>query len=386
MIKREISDKIKELSSKYPVIQITGPRQSGKTTLVKELFSDYEYKNLENLDQRLIAEEDPKRFLALGSGKKMIIDEVQEVPSLMSYIQTEVDEQKINSQFVITGSQNFKIAETVSQSLAGRVAIFELLPFSYSEISSTKFGSLSTEELVYTGFFPGIYKQNISPIDFYRNFTNTYVTKDVRQIKNIGNLSTFQRFLGLLAGRVGQVLNMSSLANDTGISAKTIEQWLSLLEASYLIIRLQPYFENTSKRLIKSPKIYFTDTGLVCYLLGIDSKEELEKHFIYGSLFENFVILDKLKHIFNSGENSRLYFWRDNKGVEVDLIEDRGLDKNLIEIKSSKTFNIDFVKNIKSVRKVLEDRYTLNSYIVYDGDVEQEIHDSKIVNWRHFLN
>lgn len=384
MIKRKIRKKIKELKDKYPVIQVTGPRQSGKTTLVKEIFKDYEYKNLEDPNQRSLAMKDPRAFLKLGTGAKMIIDEVQRVPELVSYIQVEVDEQKINSQFVITGSQNFMISETVSQSLAGRVAIFELLPFTYSELKGER-GQFKIEELLLSGMFPAVQALNTDPVDFFRDFTDTYITKDVRTIKNIGDLSTFQRFLELLAGRTGQLLNMSSLSNDVGISVKTVEQWLSILEASYLIIRLQPFFENTTKRLVKSPKIYFTDTGLVAYLLGINSTKELTNHFIYGSLFENFVIIEKLKDIYNTRRNERLYFWRDNKGVEIDLLVDKGLQKELVEIKSSKTFNADFMKNINLVRPILDSKYQTSSHVVHMGDYNQSVKEIKMENWEKYL-
>lgn len=384
MQKRIITSKILELSEKYPVIQVTGPRQSGKTTLVRDLFPNHEYKNLENPDERSYATSDPRAFLKLGSGTKMIIDEVQEVPDLVSYIQVEVDENKINSQFVITGSQNFAISETVSQSLAGRVGIFELLPFGYTELEVTK-KNIKIQDLILNGMFPSVRVNNYDSIDFYRDFTNTYITKDVRSIKNIGDLSTFQRFLELLAGRVGQIINMSSLSNDVGISVKTVEQWLSILEASYLIIRLQPFFENTRKRLVKSPKIYFTDTGLVAYLLGINSIEELSKHYVYGSLFENFIIVEKLKEIYNTRRNERLYFWRDNKGVEIDLILDKGLQKDLIEIKSSKTYSSDFSRNIDLVRPLLQERYDIKSWVVNMGDYDQNVQGIQIQNWQKYL-
>ncbi|RLC34935.1 AAA family ATPase [Candidatus Shapirobacteria bacterium] len=384
MLKRQIRKKIDELRSKYPVIQVTGPRQSGKTTLVKQIFKDYKYKNLENPDERLIAQKDPRSFLKLGSGQKMIIDEVQMVPELVSFIQVEVDEQKINGQFVITGSQNFKISETVSQSLAGRVAIFELLPLSYEELGKYK-DKLEIAELLWKGFFPAVYSRNISPVDFYRDLTNTYITRDVRSIKNIGNLSNFQRFLGLLAGRVGQLLNKVSLADDVGISVKTVEEWLSILEASYLVVRLQPFFENVSKRLVKSPKVYFSDTGLVAYLLGINSVEELKKHFIYGSLFENFIIMEKLKYVYNHRKNEGLYFWRDSKGVEIDLLVDRGLNKSLVEIKLGQTFNSDFLKNIKKVSPLLEGKYRLAKYLVYGGEGYGQTSGVMVQNWRQFV-
>lgn len=382
MIQRKIADAINQVKTKYPVIQITGPRQSGKTTLAQGLFGDYVYKNLENPDERRMAIDDPRGFLELGTGKRMIIDEIQEVPELASYIQVEVDAQKIPAQFIITGSQNFKISQTVSQSLAGRVAIFELLPFSFNEIARQK---LAIEQVILNGFFPPVIDKHIKPTDFYRDYTNTYITRDVRQIKNIGDLSTFQRFLELVAGRVGQLVNLTSLANDTGISVKTVEHWLSILEASYLIVRLQPFFENTPKRLVKSPKIYFTDTGLVCYLLGINSVEELSKHFSYGALFENFLIIERLKSIYNQRLNQKLYFWRDNKGVEIDLVVSKGLEQELTEIKASKTFSPEFSKNLIQVQSVLKKKYQTTLSVVYQGDIEQEIHDVTLMNWIHYL-
>lgn len=384
MQQRAIARKILELSEKYPVIQLTGPRQSGKTTLVRNLFPNYEYKNLENPDQRSYATADPRAFLKLGTGTNMIIDEVQEVPDLVSYIQAEVDENKINSQYIITGSQNFAISETVSQSLAGRVGIFELLPFSYTELKQNQ-KDFEIQDLLINGMFPNVRANNLKSIDFFRDFTNTYITKDVRSIKNIGDLSTFQRFLELLAGRVGQIMNMSSLSNDVGISVKTVEQWLSVLEASYLIIRLQPFFENTRKRLVKSPKVYFTDTGLVAYLLGINSIGELSKHYAYGALFENFIIIEKLKELYNTRKNERLYFWRDNKGVEIDLIVDKGLQKDLIEIKSSKTYSNDFSKNIELVGTLLQEKYEVKSWVVNMGDYDQDVKGVQIQNWKKYL-
>lgn len=379
MIKREIVKAINQVKTKYPIIQITGPRQSGKTTLARQMFGDYLYKNLENPDERRIAIDDPKSFLELGTGRRMIIDEIQEVPELTSYMQTEVDERKIPAQFVITGSQNFKISQTVSQSLAGRVALFELLPFSYREIAKKKKRQMN--RLLLNGFFPPVIDKDIPAKDFYRDYTNTYITRDVRQLRNIGDLSTFQRFLELTAGRVGQLLNLTSLANDTGISVKTVEQWISILEASYLVVRLQPFFENTTKRLVKSPKIYFTDTGLVCYLLGIGSTEELVKHFCYGALFENFVIIERLKEIYNQRLNQRLYFWRDNKGVEVDLIVDKGLEKELVEIKTSKTYATDFAKNLLQVQNELKKKYDTTASVVYQGNLEQSVNGVRLMNW-----
>jgi len=384
MIKRELSAKINNLKSKYPVILLTGPRQSGKTTLIKDIFSNHTYKNLENPDEKMLATEDPRSFLNLGSKEKIIIDEIQEVPQLASYIQVAVDENKIPSQFVLTGSQNFQISQTVSQSLAGRVANFELLPLSYNELRST-YSIADLNNYILDGSYPRKYDKKISPSDFYRDYLNTYVTRDVRSLKNIGNLSNFQKFLQLLAGRVGQILNLSSLSNDLGVSVKTIESWVCVLEASYIAFRLQPYFENFGKRVIKSPKIYFYDTGLVCFLLGIDSVNELESHFIYGHLFENVIISEQLKKIWNKRANEKLYFWRDTHGNEVDLLIDKGLDKEILEIKSGKTYHADMLKGLHNLTTIMNTKYNLKSFLIYRGDLEQKINGTDLVNWRSFI-
>ncbi|MFW5720257.1 MAG: ATP-binding protein [Candidatus Dojkabacteria bacterium] len=383
MIKREAQNKIEELQDKYFVILITGPRQSGKTTLAKHIFADYTYKNLENPDQKLAAEDDPKRFLNLGSGEKMVIDEIQEVPELASYIQTEVDENKITSQYVLTGSQNFQISQTVTQSLAGRVAQFELLPLTFKEIEQEK--SFNIDEHLVNGSYPGRLDYNTNVTDFYRDYVNTYITRDVRTLQNIGDLSDFLRFMRLLAGRVGQFFNATELANEIGVNYKTIQKWLTVLEASYICMRLEPYYENFGKRLIKSHKVYFYDTGLVNYLLGVNSLSELQNHYLYGSIFENFIITEYVKNIWNHRRNEKLYFWRDNKKVEIDLLIDKGLDKELIEIKSSRTFKTDFLKNIKYVKTFMQEKYQVNASVVYQGTLEQKIHDINILNWRNTI-
>jgi hypothetical protein len=384
MIKRKIEDKITSIRGKYPVILISGPRQSGKTVLAQKLFSDYTYKNLENPDEKLLAISDPRSFLNLGSDERMIIDEIQEVPELASYIQVEVDTKDIGTRYVLTGSQNFKISETVSQSLAGRVANFELLPFSFSEVTS-RYTISSINEYILSGSYPRKHTKDIPSYDFYRDYVNTYITRDVRSLRNIGDLTHFQRFVQLLAGRAGQLLNVSSLASDVGMSVKTIEAWISLLEASYIVFRLQPYYENFNKRLTKSPKVYFYDTGLASYLLGIDSLEELQAHFVYGSLFENVIISEVLKDIWNRRAAEHVYFWRDNHGNEVDLIIDKGLYKDLVEIKAGRTYNQEYISSVFSLAALFSEKYKTVSYVVYNGDVEQSIQDIRLVNWRGFV-
>jgi len=387
MIQRTISKKILELRSKYPVIAITGPRQSGKTILAQELFPDYEYHNLENVDALSVAKQDPKSFLKTGSGQRMIIDEIQKLPELLSYLQVEVDAQKIDGQFVITGSQNFAISEHISQSLAGRVADFTLLPLSYTEVRQSKYADHFTghKQCMLQGFYPRALVKAIKPVDFFRDYLSTYVERDVRQIKNIGDLALFQKFLQLLAGRVGQLLNYSSLSNDVGVTFKTIESWLSILEASYIVYRLQPYYENYGKRVMKTPKVYFYDIGLLCYLLRINSQTELTSHFAYGQIFENFIITELLKNQVHLRKNEKSYFWRTSNATEVDVIIDRGGIKQGIEIKAAQTFNTDMLKGLTQWRNLNPDQNGL-TVVVYTGEIEQKILDHQILNWQTFLN
>ena len=384
MIKREIEKKLIQLKSKYPVILITGPRQSGKTTLAKKVFKNHKYINIENYDLKLQAINDPKAILELGSKNKIIIDEIQEAPILASYIQQEVDENKIKNQFVLTGSQNFVITQTVSQSLAGRVANLELLPFSYKELYKSK-KNIDVYKIILNGFYPRKHNEKISATDFYLDYISTYITRDIRTLKNIGNLSTFNRFLQLLAGRVGNLINFADLAKDVGISPKTIESWISILEASYLIFKLPPYYENFNKRIIKSSKIYFTDTGLLCHLLKINKTSELKSHFAVGNIFENFIIADYKKSIFNNRLNQNLYFYRDSSRVEVDLVIDKGVEKELIEIKSSQTFNSSMLTNLNTVENIFSKKYKASKKVVYNGTTELEIKDTKVKNWKSFL-
>lgn len=383
MIKRNIAEEILRLKTKYPVISVTGPRQSGKTTLVKKLFKEYKYYNLENLDILASAQEDPKSFLQLNSKNKFIIDEIQKFPDLLSYIQTEVDKQDIPAQFIITGSQQFSLSEKISQSLAGRVANFTLLPLSINELEKTKYFKKSHLKLMLTGFYPRIYDKKVPFADYYRDYLFTYIERDVRQIKNIGSLTNFQRFLQLVAGRVGQLVNFSSLANDVGVSYKTIDSWLSVLEASYIIFRLQPYYKNFGKRLIKSPKIYFYDTGLVSYLLGINSIKELKNHFALGNIFENLIIADIAKQTYNARSNSKLYFWRDSRN-EVDLIIDQGGQKKAIEIKTTSTYSPTLTKGLRFWQNLKHQTKT-QEYLVYTGKGRPLLKSVKIANWLKFL-
>jgi len=383
MIPRQLQPEIIRLSSKYPIVSITGPRQSGKTTLTKHLFKDYLYLNLENPDTLILAKADPRSFLQTGSKTRIIIDEVQKAPELFSYIQTEVDQNQIPAQFILTGSQHLAISHHLSQSLAGRVANFTLLPLSFKEIDSI--GPItSSASAIIRGFYPAIIDRAIPPKDYFRNYVSTYVERDVRQILNVGDLINFQKMLILLAGRVGQPVNYSSLASDVGVSYKTISSWLSVLETSYLIFRLSPYYKNFGKRITKNPKIYFFDTGLLCYLLSVDSPEELEKHHLFGPIFENFIISEKLKNITNTLSSAKLYFWNDNKHNEVDLIVDHGLKKEIIEIKSAQTFSLEFLKGLNNWQKLAVDSKP-DKTLVYNGQSHQSVNDTNIVNWYDYL-
>lgn len=386
MIKRIIANKVIELAHKYPVISITGPRQSGKTSLCQVLFPDYEYVNLENLDLLARAQGDPKSFLKLGSGTRMVIDEIQKFPDLLSYIQTEVDISQSDGQFVITGSQNFTVAESISQSLAGRVANFTLLPLSFLEIRQSQYSSkfLDLNKSILRGFYPRPLVKDISAQDFYRDYVATYVERDVRQIKNIGDLALFQKLLQLVAGRVGQLVNYSSLANEVGVSAKTIESWLSILEASYIIYRLQPYYKNFGKRVIKSPKLYFYDVGLLCYLLGIDSTEELQTHYAYGHIFENLIMTEVHKIKENSLRNEKLYFWRDSHHNEADLVIDSGTQLHAVEIKSARTYNQEMLKGLYQWQ-ALNPKMNRLLTLVYAGSANQSIGEVQLNGWETFL-
>ncbi|MBD3280214.1 DUF4143 domain-containing protein [Candidatus Dojkabacteria bacterium] len=378
IIKRKLEKEIKNASKKIGVISIMGPRQSGKTTIAKQVFPKHTYYNLEDVRLQNRIATDPKLFI--DSHKEgIILDEVQKYPELLSYIQLKIDEDFMPSRFVLTGSENLLLSEKVSQTLAGRVAIFQLLPFSLSELETENLLSENLYDQIYKGFYPRLYNQKLEPKNLYPDYVTTYIERDVRQVKNIGDLSNFQRFLQLLAGRNGQILNLSSLANDVGVSYKTIDSWVSLLEATYIAFRLEPYYENFGKRVIKSPKIYFYDTGLVCYLLGIDSTKELSTHSAIGNIYENMVVAEIKKQQFNTKSSSRLYFWRDSDNNEIDLLIKNGDKLHPIEIKLGSSFNSDYLKGIKVWEKSSEK--TEKSYIVYNGE-KSPVLNTEMINWR----
>lgn len=381
MIQRDIAYKILELSKKFPVVTLTGPRQSGKTTLLRHLFPEKKYISLEDLDMREFATSDPRAFLDnLPDGA--ILDEIQRVPEIFSYLQGVVDQHGISGEFLLSGSQNFLLMESVSQSLAGRAAVLKLLPLSNRELTSTPFFEETLENRIFGGFYPRIYDKQILPADFYSAYTQTYVERDIRQMKNIHDLGLFTRFLKLCAARIGQLLNLSSLANDCGISHFTAQSWLSLLQTSYVIYLLQPHHVNFNKRLTKMPKLYFYDTGLACHLLNLTESSQLQSHYLRGSLFENLMIIEVVKHYANLGQEAPVFFWRDKTGNEIDCIIEAPQGFHLIELKSAQTYNTDFAKNINYFVKLNAGKHKLNLITIYNGDVKQQRSNMHLIPWQ----
>lgn len=378
MVKRALEQRLHEMRGYFPVVSLTGPRQSGKTTLLKQTFSDYPYLSLENPSNRELAIRDPENFLSqFNSG--VILDEIQKAPELFSYIQEIVDQNK-ERKFILSGSQNFLLSEKISQTLAGRVGILTLLPFSRQELKGIQ-NFNSFEEWAFKGAYPRIYDQNIPPDIFYSSYIQTYIERDVREIKNILDLNAFTRFLKLCAGRVGQLLNLSSLANDCGIAVSTAKQWISLLEASYVVFLLQPHHKNFNKRLIKMPKLYFYDTGLLCYLLQLESAEQLKTHYAKGAVFENVMLLELLKKRLNNGQRNNLYFWRDHKGLEIDCIIEQGELLTPIEFKAGSTKSLDFFKSITYWNK-LSGNKPENSYVIYAGNESIKTGLGNLRSWK----
>ena len=367
MVRREITPRLTRLFKQYPFVTVTGPRQSGKTTLCRRVFPDLAYVNLEAPDQREFAESDPRAFLARLDGGA-ILDEIQRVPSLLSYLQVIADEKRRNSLFVLTGSEQFRLSNAISQSLAGRTALLRLLPFTMAERQETG-ASVAVDEVLYSGFYPRIHDQNLDPHQALGDYFETYVERDVRQIGEIRNLSSFQRFVRLCAGRVGQLVNLSSLGADAGVSHTTAREWLTVLEASYIVFQLQPYHSNVQKRLIKSPKLYFYDVGLASYLIGIENAKQIATHPLRGPLFENAVVMETLKHRFNRGRQSNLSFFRNVQGLECDLFYETGQGIGAIEVKSGATLAADYFDALNRVaNRVPEVTSTL---VVYGGSDRQ---------------
>ena len=411
MVPRQAESALQQHAKGYPILAITGPRQSGKTTLARSTFPDQPYVSLEDPDTRAFAEEDPRGFLArypVGA----ILDEAQRCPALFSYLQTRVDLDQRMGRFVLTGSQQFGLLSHITQSLAGRVGLIQLLPFALQELldshekttgrpefsrtpsggqtrsgwagtAHTAVGSL--DDLLWRGLYPPLHDRNLAPEQWFANYVMTYVERDVRQIIEVQNLSLFQRFLKMCAARCGQLLNMSSLANDCGVSHKTIGAWLSVLEAGYIVFLLQPHHQNFGKRLVKTPKLYFHDTGLAAYLMGIRDPAHLSIHSARGALFENFVISELLKRRYNQGLASNLYFWRNNTGEEVDVLIEHGDKLMPVEIKSGQTFTSDFLAGLNKWTRYAGDK-ALPAHLVYGGDENMTRSGVSVHSWQHMQN
>ena len=380
-VPRTIESILRTLAVKYPVVTITGPRQSGKTTLCRKIFDRKTYVNLESPDVRQFAIDDPRGFLAQYPDGA-VFDEIQRAPDLVSYLQAIVDADQREGLFIITGSQQFDVSNTINQSLAGRTALVKLLPFTVAEIQSA-YSLPDIDSLLYHGFYPRLWDKQLNPTQALGDYFETYIERDLRQLVAIKDLNLFQRFIKLCAGRIGQLLNVNSLANDTGISHTTARNWLSLLEASYVIFLLQPYHRNISKRLVKSPKLYFFDVGLAAFLLGIENSLHVSRDPLRGNLFENMVIAEALKHRFNQGKRSNLFFYRDSKGNEVDLLLVDGSDIFPIEIKAGMTINRDYFKGLNHFVKLFPDRIPRGSGLVYAGEEVQRRSDVAIVPYQH---
>ncbi|MFP4180532.1 MAG: ATP-binding protein [Spirochaetaceae bacterium] len=374
MIPRTLIQEIEKAKQVFPVISITGPRQSGKTTLVRSMFPGYHYLNLEALDIRALAEEDPRRFINSHIDRGLIIDEAQRVPALFSYLQTIVDETGEMGNVVLTGSQHF---------LAGRVMVLHLLPFTLLELPVVMKDPL--DRVLFRGMYPPLHDRDMEASLFYPTYIQTYVERDVRLIKNIGDLSAFARFLRLCAGRTGSLLNMSSLAVEAGIDHKTVRSWISILEASFIVYLLQPYYRNYKKRIVKQPKLYFYDTGLLCSLLGLDDEKQLSSHYLRGGIFENFILSEFLKIKMHQGRRPHIYFWRDNTGTEVDLILEHGAGFSAVEIKSGTTLKDEYTKSLMKFADYsgcpAEERY-----VIYGGDLSYAGKKAGIYSWRDLLS
>lgn len=383
-IKRKISQRLLAMAEKFPIVSVTGPRQSGKTTLIRELFPTYRYVSLENADMFEFATTDPRLFLATYD-RYVILDEVQRVPHLFNYLQGKVDEDRLSGQYILSGSQNYLLMEQITQSLAGRVALFKLLPLSFGELVAASIGIDQLEQTIFKGFYPRLFDRDLSPSDFYPNYFETYVQRDVRQLTAVQDLFLFRNFVRLCAGRVGQPINYATLAADTGISPVTAKAWLGILEASHICFLLPPYFRNFSKRISKTPKLYFVDTGFASYLLGIRQADDLRLHFARGHLFENLVIAELLKQSYETSWTPNLYFWRENNQREIDLLIEDAQHLRIAEIKSASTINSSFFDNLTFFQKTATPSFTLESYLIYGGDENQIRSQATVKSWRSIL-
>lgn len=368
LIDRTIEPSLTRLAGQYPVVTVTGPRQSGKTTLCRKVFPEKKYISLENLDTRMYAREDPRGFL-FGLPDGGILDEIQYCPDLLSYIQTIVDTDERKGLYILTGSQQLEISGTISQSLAGRTALLKLLPFSIEELGPERAGD-EVDNLILTGYYPRIWKERLDPTEALGSYLKTYVERDIRQLVIVKDLTLFRRFVTLCAGRVGQLLNFNNLAADTGVSRQTARNWLSMLEASYIVFRLPPYFVNIGKRLVKSPKLYFYDVGLASYLLGLENTLHVSRDPLRGNLFENMVVMEALKYRLNRGKRSNIHFYRDSNGNEVDLLCNIGPDLFPVEIKAGMTITSSYFKGLDQFAKVFD--LPKGRGLIYGGNESQK--------------
>ncbi len=379
MILRTITQKLLDLSDKFPVTVLSGPRQSGKTTLLKSLFPKLSYANLEDPDVRARAISDPRLFLQ-NFPNGALLDEAQRVPELFSYLQNIVDSNR-EIRFVLSGSQHFLLMEKITQSLAGRAVVLKLLPFSLEELEAVELLPPTIEEVMFKGMYPALYDRQYDPADFYPAYLETYVERDVRQIINLGNLNDYIRFIRLCAGRVGQLLNLSSLATDAGISPNTAKSWLSILEASFIAFQVLPHHKNFNKRLVKTPKLYFYDTGLVCSLLFIEQAVQLQSHYMRGALFENFVVAELLKKRFHRARPSNIFFWRDNHGHEVDILLEEAGKLIPIEIKSGVSQSMSYFQGLNYWNQ-LAGSSAADGSVIYGGKDTVQTSEGKLVSWR----
>lgn len=380
-IPRQIAPMIKAQKSKFPVLAVTGPRQSGKTTLLRELFADYRYISLENPDLRTFATDDPIAFLNRYDNK-VILDEVQRVPELFSYIQGRVDESRTMGQYVLSGSQNFHLLNNITQTLAGRVALFKLLPFDFVELKSNGMLDHSAAVAAVKGFYPAIYDRGIDPAVFYANYIQTYIEKDVTELMNIRNLKVFRTFLGLCAGRAGQLVNFSALANECDISHNTAKAWLSILESSYIIFLLQPYHQNFNKRLVKSPKLYFYDTGLLNFLLGHKTAADLEENRLKGNVFENMIVAEYQKKNHHQYLHEDYYFWQDSNANEVDLLMKKGEGFSVFEIKATQTLSPGLFKEMDRFEDISAPA-KVEKTLIYGGKEDEKRTRYHVISWRN---
>ncbi len=383
-IYRQLAAVIKAQQSKFPVLAVTGPRQSGKTTLLKEIFSDYRYVSLENPDAHSFASEDPVGFLNLYN-EKVIFDEIQQAPSLFSYIQTRVDASRQMGRFILSGSQNFHLLSSITQSLAGRVALFKLLPLDFKELKSKNLLEDTYTAAAFKGFYPAIFDREIDPVVFYANYIQTYIEKDVTELLKIIDLKLFRTFLGLCAGRAGQLLNISALANECDISQPTAKAWLSVLESSYIIFLLQPYHQNFNKRLVKRPKLYFYDTGLLSHLLGIRSVDEMDENRLKGNIFENMILAEFQKENHHQYLHREYNFWQDSNAHEVDMLLKKHKGFNIYEIKSTQTISSSLFKEMDRFEEIAAPA-EVNKTLIYGGTENQERSRYNVLGWKNVMD